>query len=60
MGGELFHATDGVTDIEEDRHDEAKSHFSQFCQRAKRRRCGVSRLFWVSSNDLRVMKTRYV
>jgi len=54
MGGELFHATDGVTDIEEDRHDEAKSHFSQFCQRAKRRRCGVSRLFWVSSNDLRV------
>jgi uncharacterized protein YbaR (Trm112 family) len=31
---ELFHA-DGRTDCRKDRHDEAKSRFSQFCERAK-------------------------
>ena len=30
LGAELFHAGEGRTD----RHDEANSHFSQFCKRA--------------------------
>jgi len=34
LGGELFHATDRRTDIDEDRHGEANSHFSQFCELA--------------------------
>jgi len=34
VGGELFHATNRRTDMEEDRHDEANSHFSQFSERA--------------------------
>jgi len=29
---ELFHATDGRTDRLTDRHEEANSHFSQFCE----------------------------
>jgi len=32
VGAELFHA-DGQTDVETDRHDEANSRFSQFCER---------------------------
>ena len=33
FGAELFHA-DGRTDREAERHDAAKSRFSQFCERA--------------------------
>jgi hypothetical protein len=33
VGAEMFHA-DGRTD--RDRHDEVNSHFSQFCERAKK------------------------
>jgi hypothetical protein len=33
VGTELFHA-DGRTDSQADRHDEATSRFSKFCQRA--------------------------
>jgi len=33
VGAELFQA-DGGTDGELDRHDEANSHFSQFCKHA--------------------------
>jgi len=33
MGAELFHV-DRQTDGQMDRHDEANSRFSQFCQRA--------------------------
>jgi len=33
VGAELFHAG-GRTDIQTDRHDEANSHLSQFCERA--------------------------
>jgi len=34
VGGELFHATDKGTEIEDDRHDEVSSQSSQFCERA--------------------------
>jgi hypothetical protein len=33
VGAEFFHA-DGLTDRQTDRHDEAKSRFSQFCDSA--------------------------
>jgi hypothetical protein len=33
VGAELFHAN-GQTDGRTDRHDEANSRFSQFCERA--------------------------
>jgi len=33
VGAELFHV-DGRTDGRTDRHDEANSRFSQFCERA--------------------------
>jgi len=33
VGVEFFHA-DGRTDGQADRHDEASSHFSQFCEGA--------------------------
>jgi len=32
MGGELFHA-DGMSEGRIDRHYQANSHFSQFCER---------------------------
>jgi len=32
LGAELFHA-DSLTDTETDSHDEANSHFLQFCER---------------------------
>jgi len=35
MGAELFNE-DGWTDRQTDRHDEADSHFSQFCESAKK------------------------
>jgi hypothetical protein len=36
LGAELFHA-EGRADRETDRHDEAKSRFWQFCERASKR-----------------------
>ena len=35
LGAELFHA-EGQTDGQADRHDEAKSRFSKFCERAQK------------------------
>ena len=36
VGAQLFHAGGGWTDAQMDRHEEANSRFSQFCERAKK------------------------
>jgi hypothetical protein len=40
-GNELFHAG-GRTDRQTDRHDEANSRFSQFCERAQKIQQGIT------------------